>query len=325
MRNLPKKLIISSPAKLNLYLAVLDVRGDGFHGLKSVFLATDFADILRFKSREGENFLEITMKARYREGTESYKWKNLNSIPLSENIIYKAVSLFRNETGFAQPLKVDVEKRVPPGSGLGGGSSNAAAALLALNTMAGFPCKQETLLKMASSLGSDVPFFLHNASAAWVAGRGERVSPLETPGWFFVLVNPGFPSDTAAAFRQLDEHRARSEKIMKPQRASVPLDSGIPWFSSRFLDGSDMFSRFNEIKFQGKVFWNDFLEVSSEPEKSIYNDIIFQLLELSADYAGLSGTGSTCFGVFKEKKKARKAAFFMRKKWSFTAFCGLKR
>ncbi|MCL2196655.1 MAG: 4-(cytidine 5'-diphospho)-2-C-methyl-D-erythritol kinase [Treponema sp.] len=199
MNEVQGKLAVSAPAKVNLHLTVLDKRPDGFHNLESVFLAVNLADTLYFEPIEPENSIEIDMQG-------------INSpIPTEKNIIFKAVSLFRQKTGFSQGLKITVEKRIPLGGGLGGGSSDAASTLLALNKLAGSPCGKDTLLEMASSLGSDVPFFIHEITAAIVTGRGEHIQPIETPPMHLVLVNPGFPSDTAAAFRLLDDYREREK------------------------------------------------------------------------------------------------------------------
>jgi len=254
------KVTVTAPAKVNLNLAVLDRRPDGFHNIESVFLAVDFGDTLHFEPIPGEKTLKLAIEGPAAAGLD---------LPVEKNIIFKALSLFRDKTGFAQGLKIRVEKRIPIGGGLGGGSSDAAATLLALNKLAGFPLSREQLLEMAAALGSDVPFFIYETAAARVTGRGECVEPLEAPCFFLVLVNPGFPSDTAAAFRLLDEYRANGDSHL-------------------------------------------FLPVFKEPEKSVYNSIISRLRELGAEPAGLSGAGSTCFGIFKEKPLAEKAAAALR-------------
>jgi len=277
------KLTVISPAKVNLHLAVLEKRPDGFHNLESVFLAVNFTDTLHFELCEGENTAEIAM-----EGGSIH-------VPMEKNIIFKALSLFREKTGFTQGLKIKAEKRIPIGGGLGGGSSNAAAALLALNKLAGFPLNRGQLLETAASLGSDVPFFIYETAAARVTGRGEFIEPLESPEFFLVLVNPGFPSDTAAAYQLLDKKRELDGKTA-PHAPTVKEIN---------------------LSLMADVFRNDFLPVFNEPEKSVYCGIISQLRELGAEYASLSGSGSTCFGVFKEKEKAEKAAASLRGQWGF--------
>ena len=285
-----KQLTVGAPAKVNLHLEVLDKREDGFHNLESVFFALDFGDTLYFELIEGKNTAEIAMEG-------------LNfDLPAEKNIIFKALSLFREKTGFDGGLKIRVEKRIPPGGGLGGGSSDAAAALLALNRIAGSPLDRAVLLKTACALGSDVPFFIYETGVAMVTGRGDQIKPFQAPCLFFVLVNPGFPSDTAAAFRLLDEYR---DRLGKPQ---------------------------TEVRRRGEVtatpadwsFWNDFLPVFGEREKAVYDSIIARLRELGADFSGLSGAGSTCFGVFRERELAQRAAAALRGVWNFVEVCGTR-
>jgi len=282
-------LTAAAPAKVNLHLAVLDKRPDGFHNIESVFLAVDLADTMHFEQIERENAVEIVMKPG------SFLSKVLGApITPEKNIIFRALSLFKIKTGFSKGLKIKVEKRIPIGGGLGGGSSNAASALLALNKLAGNPLNLDLLLEMGAALGSDVPFFLHETAAARVTGRGEKIEALPSPQMFLTLVKPGFSSDTAAAYRLLDKKREGKEVV--PPKPAVNITA------------------FNSFK-------NDFLPVFEEPESSAYNEIISQLRALGAEYANLSGSGSACFGVFGDRSQAEKAAQILRKKWGFSVFC----
>jgi len=288
-----EKLTVFSPAKVNLYLTVKGRRKDGFHDLESVFLALDFGDLLHF-TLQGDD--EIVMEN--------------GSVPVSDNIVYKAISLFREKTGFSRRLKVTVEKHIPIGGGLGGGSSNAAATLLALNKMAfsaGItPLSRETLLETACVLGSDVPFFIHETAAATVSGRGEIIEPIEMPPVSLVLINPGFSSDTARAFSLLDEKRNNTKEILRATGSC----------SNRKTERFRFHSRQN--------FVNDFLDVFPEREKVIYNEIISQLKEQGAQYANLSGSGASCFGVFEDMEQAQKATQALRGKWDFVECCAKK-
>ena len=273
-----------APAKINLHLAVLDKRPDGFHNLESVFITLDFADTIYFEHIPGKNSLELCMDAA---GFD---------LPVEKNIIFRALSLFRSKTGLDTGLKITAKKRIPAGGGLGGGSSDAASTLLALNKLAGFPLNRDELLELAASLGSDVPFFVHETAAARVSGAGGLIEPLEAPRCFFVLVNPGFPSDTAAAYRLLDEYRC-----------GKPCGKG----------DSHLFHEMFKGEPREWPFYNDFLPVFPGREKSVYQNIISQLRKHGAEFASLSGAGSTCFGVFKEKAQAEKAAAVLRSEWSF--------
>jgi len=284
-------LVQNAPAKINLHLMVKNKRPDGFHDLESVFLALDFGDTLHFSI---ENDVS---------GAGNEKCC-IDGVSIPDNIILKAVSLFRKKTGFSKGLKISAEKRIPLGGGLGGGSSDAAATLLALNKMTGSPLKRESLLELAAALGSDVPFFIHETAAAWVTGRGEIIEPIKVPDMSLLLVNPGFQSSTKTAFRLLDEQRwvgVRSKN--NPSSLLTSTSSLVTFFSS---------------------FGNDFLKVFPEREKAVYNDIISQLRELGAVYANLSGTGSTCFGVFSGDEQAQETAHILKNRWKFVEFCRSK-
>ncbi|MDR2134166.1 MAG: 4-(cytidine 5'-diphospho)-2-C-methyl-D-erythritol kinase [Treponema sp.] len=307
------RLTIEAPAKINLHLRVGNLRPDGFHELESIFLALRFGDTLNFELLDGEGSPEIHCPLPGTGGAET--------LPPEKNIIFRAISLFREKTGCARGIRVRVEKRIPPGGGLGGGSSNAASSLLAMNALCGMPLGKAALLEMAASLGSDVPFFLAETGAAWAAGRGEDLLPLESPKPAIVLVNPGFPSATAAAFRLLDQCRGNGgepapadfsglkPKPLREERASL----------TEALSGNP----------RNWPYENDFLRVFLEAGKNggrngalaeqaaAYRRILSGLDELGADFSSLSGSGSTCFGVFTDRKKAEKAEKFLLKDWNF--------
>jgi len=282
MPEILKEFSIFAPAKVNLHLKVLDKRQDGFHNIESLFLKLDFGDFLHFELNDDEN-LDIVME-------------------IENNIITKAVNLFKKKTGFNKGLKITVDKRIPIGGGLGGGSSDAASALLALNKIAGFPLTFNSLLEAAASLGSDVPFLMHETTAARVTGRGEIIEPVDVPKMFLVLINPGFSSDTAAAFKLLDKYR---EFGVKNERSKI--NTGSLNNSSFFIPHSS--------------FLNDFFYVFPEKEKLSYLNIISDLREQGAVYANLSGSGSTCFGVFENEERAFKAVKELGKKWQFVIKC----
>jgi len=289
-------LAIEAPAKVNLHLAVGDKRHDGFHNLESIFLALDFCDTLYFEPLDEENSLEIIMGGIVAD------------LPDKENIIFKAVSLFRDRAGFNQGLRIRVDKRIPVGSGMGGGSSNAASTLLALNMLASDGnglFGRDFLADMAVSLGSDIPFFLCETGAAWVTGRGDIISRIQAPrDIFLVLVNPGFPSETAAAYRLLDEFRAGASFHANSVEAAKD-------FSPEALYGHP----------RNWPFRNDFLPVLLRQENGrVYENIFSSLEELGADFFGLTGAGSTCFGIFSEKIQAKKACNTLLGAWPFVKY-----
>jgi 4-diphosphocytidyl-2-C-methyl-D-erythritol kinase len=299
-----RRIKVPSPCKINLHLSVGERRADGYHNLESIFQALDFGDILSFELTGKDGFCELLSDSPLLRA----------AVPPEENIVYRAVSLFRRRTGFDRGIRAGLEKRVPLGGGLGGGSSDAATTLGALDSLAGTGLPLAELRDMALSLGSDVPFFLAQApaeeapagysgreppllgrgGAAWVDGRGERIFPLESPRpWPVVLVNPGFPSPTGEAFRRLDGRRGgeSGETGGKPGREAL----------IRALDAEPGVW----------PFWNDFFPVlAGGPgvEAAAYRRIISALRNAGAVFTGLSGAGSTCFGIFMDGGEAEKAA-----------------
>ncbi|GHU88039.1 4-diphosphocytidyl-2-C-methyl-D-erythritol kinase [Spirochaetia bacterium] len=286
-------LEIKAPCKINLHLGVGERRADGFHDLRSIFAALDFGDTLGFELFGDNGFCDIVTDWKVPAPPEESA-----QIPLEKNIVHKAVSLYRARTGFNRGLRIHLEKRIPLGGGLGGGSSDAASTLIALNALAGDRLSPSKMKELAEQLGSDVPFFL-SGGTAWVSGRGEYIEPLSVPADLaVVLVNPGFPSATAEAFKQLDLWREQktvpvtiSDDALKRALAGHPRD----W-----------------------PYENDFLPVFlAGKEAKAYGDIISRLKSLGADFSGLSGAGSTCLGVFINGGMAEQAAKILKDEWKF--------
>ncbi|GHT58696.1 4-diphosphocytidyl-2-C-methyl-D-erythritol kinase [Spirochaetia bacterium] len=293
MSNLLK---IKAPCKINLHLGVGERREDGFHDLRSIFAALDFGDTLGFELFGDNGFCDIVTDWKVPAPPEESV-----QIPLEKNIVHKAVSIYRSRTGFNRGLRIHLEKRIPLGGGLGGGSSDAASALIALNALAGDRLSPFEMKELAEQLGSDVPFFL-SGGTAWVSGRGEHIEPLPVPaGLAVVLVNPGFSSATAEAFKRLDLWREQGGAKTAPVTIS---DDAL----KRALRGHP----------RDWPYENDFLPVFlAGKEAKAYGDIISRLKALEADFSGLSGAGSTCFGVFTDGGMAEKAAKILKDEWKF--------
>ena len=274
---------IEAPCKINLHLGIGKRRNDGFHSIESIFATLAFSDTLRleFSGLDGE----ISLFTNWETQAED--------IPDEKNLLLRTISLFREQTGFRKGLIARLDKRIPLGSGLGGGSSDAAAALLALNLLSGSALSMQSLTEMAAVLGSDVPFFL-TGGTAYVSGRGEMVEPVKSPGQLcVVLVKPSLKSDTALAYRLLD--RLREQGDVEEKRA-IPKDNLI-----LSLEGDS----------EKWPFFNDFLPVflcQDSANSAIYRGILESLRGLGASFVSISGSGSCCFGVFCTKTKAEKAA-----------------
>ena len=181
-------LTLHSPAKINLFLRVVRKRHDGYHELASLFQTIDLCDTLHF-SFEKEDILTCTDP----------------SIPTDNtNLIFKAAALFRQKTQRSFGLRIHLEKRIPSQAGLGGGSSNAATTLWALNELCNKPVPYQELLTWSAEIGSDVPFFLTEGTA-YCTGRGEIIrplSPLASTSLFIVKPPEGLP--TPLVYQALD-------------------------------------------------------------------------------------------------------------------------
>ena len=289
--------VIQAPCKINLHLSIGEKRGDGFHNLESIFAPLALADTLRF---ECCGATEDTLSVNYLS-TDSWRLSSSQSndcqisAKLEENLVLRAVSLFRRRIGFESALRIRLDKRIPAGAGLGGGSSDAASALLALNILAGNPFSTEELSEMAAALGSDVPFFL-GGGAAFVSGRGERVEPVKAPeGLWTLLVKPPFSSDTTDSYRLLDEARELLEKEPLPSQATLK---------------EKLMKEALQSPPENWPFYNDFLPVflaQGGVKAAAYRAVLDELRNAGASFAGLSGSGSCCFGIFTSEKRAKNA------------------
>jgi len=340
-------IVLRAPCKINLHLSIGGRRPDGFHELESVFTALDLADTLTFTplpGREGLTTLSLVVEGPRINFTDYHgggKERASNFDPFrgffppirqENNLVWRAAELFRAKTGFSANLAVELVKRIPPGSGLGGGSSDAAATLLALNTLANEPLSRQELLELAAQLGSDVPFFVKIAGgrehpgggespACAVSGRGEVLEALPPPPPLGVLLAfPGFASDTAAAYKLLDAFAGESHHAKAHVQAAIALQCREATSSTTISLHSPTEGRHRRKVFDGIWEWhppetwdfsNDFLDLflnhGTEREKQAYSVILKDLRAAGAAFAGLSGSGSACFGVFPGLEAAEKA------------------
>jgi 4-diphosphocytidyl-2-C-methyl-D-erythritol kinase len=257
------KITVDSPAKINLGLNVIRKRDDGFHDLETVFLPIMLSDKITF----------------CRSDKLTFDSNNKHLIGIEDNLIIRAIRLLKSNSGIDFNLSIYVEKIIPIGGGLGGGSSNAALTLKTLNKMFNLGFTYSELAQFALSLGSDVPYFL-NPVPCYAESRGEILHPLklEIP-YPILIVNPGIKVETALAFKQINPAR--------------PVKSLRGVFTQGILD-------FDEIKSSVK---NDFEEIVFEtfPDlKKIKDD----LYDSGAEFALMSGTGSTVYGIFTNLQKA---------------------
>lgn len=181
-----------APAKLNLFLHVVGRRADGYHLLQTVFQFLDYGDTLRF---------EVTGDPRIRRATD------LPGVPQDADLTVRAARLLQQAAGISRGAIIHLDKRIPVGGGLGGGSSDAATTLLALNELWGAGLARARLAELALKLGADVPVFVHG-HAAWAEGVGEVLTPVDLPQPWYVVLAPPVHVATASVFQdpQLTRH-----------------------------------------------------------------------------------------------------------------------
>lgn len=248
---------LRAPAKINLSLRILEDRADGFHEIETLMAPVSVCDFLSLNKLESAGTIEFVCDDP--------------TVPAGDdNLVVRATRLFLKATGLKAGVRIALEKRIPHGAGLGGGSSDAAAILLGLNDFLAAGLSQSRLSELGAEIGSDVPFFIFR-SAAWCSGRGEIVTPakLEKP-FRLLLLKPSFQVPTPWAYGR--------------------------WRESRELPGM----RYEPQDFAGLRLVNDL-------ERPVFEKFIFLarmkmwlLEQTEVGAAMMSGSGSTVFGVLRE-------------------------
>lgn len=281
---------IPAPAKINLFLAVTGRRPDGFHELLSVAAPLVWGDSLAVEPGGSAFSLECDNP----------------DVPTDEgNLVIRAARAFARATGWTGGARFTLEKRIPVGAGLGGGSSDAAAALAALNTLAGAPLDAAALARVASEVGSDCALFLSGVPVV-MRGRGERVEPLAREayrrirGARVLLFKPGFAVSTAWAYSRLAAGGPRG--YVRPAEAEERLSA---WTSKAGAPAADL------------------LYNSMEPAVFAKFAALPALLEQIRGRFGIaarmSGSGSACFALLNESADAGPAVAAIRAAWGPSA------
>ncbi len=260
------------PAKVNLYLKVLARRADGYHDLVTVMQPLTLADELRLTPGKG-----LTLDCQHPE---------VPSGP--QNLVWRAAEKFGAATGQVPQVHIELVKKIPVAAGLGGGSSDAANTLLALNELTGNPLDGATLHELAAELGADVPFFLRPGPAVG-RGIGTILSSLDLPPYWYVLLNPGLAISTSWVYGQLDLDALAKTGALLP----TAWDGEHPenWVA-------------NDLE---TVTLNRYPEL---------RELLTGLSKAGARAQGMSGSGPTLFGLFHEAEAARAAALQLRQHFS---------
>jgi len=286
---------VFSPAKLNLFLAVTGRRTDGFHDLISVAAPLEFGDELRAedRGRRTEDRNPFTLEC------------DAPGVPLDEsNLVLKAARLFVRETGWKGGANFTLKKRIPVGAGLGGGSSNAVAALRALDRLAGTGLPEEKLAEMATALGSDCPLFLHDAPVV-MRGRGEKIEALppaaraRLSGRCVLVFKPSFGIPTAWAYQRMI---MRGGDYLEAREAEGRLSG---WLAGAGLAEEFLFNNMEPAAFEKYVGLPVLLEI------------------LRKDFGlepRMSGSGSACYALLKDADEAEPVIARIRECWGQGAF-----
>lgn len=272
-------LIIKSPAKINLFLEVLNKRPDGFHNINSAFQAVSLFD-------------ELDIKVTDQPGIEIEIINNRELTVGEDNLITKAYRLMVSKFQFKKGLKVNLTKNIPISAGLGGGSGNAAALIWACNILFNLDLTSLEMSKISEEIGSDIPFFFFGGQAL-VTGRGEVVEPLELPlDYQIVLVNPRLAVSTPESFAALKRGLTKTKNPFKLSRC-------------RTVD---------ELVCSIDRVGNDFEEILRSDVKDIF-DIKDGLDEIGAKIARMSGSGPTMFGIFDRNQIVNVSDFSAGRNW----------
>jgi len=264
-------------AKINLRLDILGKRTDGFHELRTIFQTISLHDDLRLRASRSQ---EISLTV---EGNQP-----LSAEPPEKNLVYRAVDALRRELRIRTGVQIELKKTIPAGRGLGGGSSDAAAALLGYLRLTKKKLAPARLLEIAASLGADVPFFLLGGRALGV-NKGDEIYPLPDIPKLHVLV-------------------------VSPREIHVPTPDAYRWLKSKPLALTKSLATSKLFEFcalcwsaQGSGLSNDFERTVFRRHPRL-DRIKRELLQRGAAEASLAGSGSAVFGVFPSPAMARRAA-----------------
>jgi 4-diphosphocytidyl-2-C-methyl-D-erythritol kinase len=259
----PEFAEVAAPAKVNLFLRVLAREASGYHALETLFCALSMADTVRVQ--------------RGAPGVRLHVEGAVDTGPPERNLCVRAAKLFHAAIGEPAAIDIHLAKRIPSAAGMGGGSSDGAATLRALNALLREPVDSAALLRMAIELGSDVPFFVCGSALALAWSRGERLLALPPlPPRPVVVAHPGVAMPTPEAFRRIAERR---EGGYEPDARSLALDALRGWDSVEALAENDF-----EAVVAGEI---PFIKLAKSA-----------LRQGGARMAMMAGSGSSVFGVF---------------------------
>lgn len=282
---------VVSPAKLNLFLDVVDKRPDGYHNIVTLFERIDLCDVIRLIKISSD---EIVVSS------------NSQDIPLDrQNLAYQAADLLKRSLGIKTGIKIEIEKNIPVGAGLGGGSSNAASVLLGLNKLLRLKLDQRTLISYANRLGSDVAFFVLGKKFALGRGKGGDLKALAVPKRVklrHLLFVPPLKIMTKDVYGLLDKEENR-QKSLKLTKKSPDVNILVSLL------------RRNDVSLLNQNIHNR-LSKTVMNSYSLVSDLKTDLCKFGLKNVHMSGSGPTLFSTFKTHDEAQRLFEVMRHRFS---------
>ena len=304
----PSSFSLNAPAKINWFLNVLGLRDDGFHEIRSLMQKISLYDMLTFSPSN-----DLTLQSD-------------TSIPVEQNLVYKAALLLKNTCGINKGALITLNKNIPAGAGLGGGSSDAASTLLGLNKLWSLNLSTGYLCNIAEQLGSDIPFFLYGP-IAFSHGRGEKITPCKVAKSVnLLIVKPPFPVSTAWVYR---EYKNRIQAENKKTGIWEDASKKDPNFQA-YAKLSELTKKDNEadnidyfIRLLEKAEFGDLADLLTNDLESVtikcfpvISEIKNRLKELGAIFSMMSGSGPAVFGIFRSAEDAEKASKAFKDYWT---------
>jgi 4-diphosphocytidyl-2-C-methyl-D-erythritol kinase len=286
-----------APAKINLFLHVIGRRADGYHSLQTMFQLIDLAD---------------SIDIRVDDSGEIQRVRGIEGLPASQDLAVRAALLLQRETGCSKGAEISIEKRIPVGAGLGGGSSDAATVLLALNTMWDTRLDVDRLARLGLYLGADVPVFVRGASA-WADGVGEVLTPLAIEESWYAIVFPEEMVETAGVFAD-------------PALTRDTPQTTIPRFPSGEHTSDEGFSNDKECLQRGFFYGYEFRNDLQPVVLARYPRVAAALGWLSRfGLARMSGSGGSVFLGFANRQDAFAVARQCPEEWKVFVTRGISR
>ena len=264
------KLTYLSPAKINLFLHVISKRSDGYHNLQTIFQLLDYGDEINFTYRK--------------DGQINRNYGN-EDIPMNNDLIIRSANTLKQISGTKEGVDIGIIKKIPIGGGLGGGSSNAASTLLALNKLWKLNYSKSKLIKIGQDLGSDIPVFI-NGFSSWAEGTGELLTPINLPKYFYLVVS-------------INKHISTKEIFAHKALTMSPVQR-------KMTDFSDFSS-----------LHNDCLDAAIDLEGEIEDALLY--LHKTNNHLGearMTGSGCCVFVAFEKERDAFKAKKELPSKWT---------